>query len=250
MVHVEGPAIAIEDHSHDLLAPWALESGADYAIASLRKTLPLPDGGVVWSPRDLGVPTESPITGQHASSALLRLSAMVLKRDYLRGEMVSKPAFRAMSIEGERTMASGPPSGISTFSRERLRTVPAEKWRFRRARNLDALRARLSMVGGFEILDLPHALTLLFGDTEARDRVRMRLIDAAIYPVVLWPLDDQAVDGIPAEHVELSRRILAIPCDQRYSIEDMDRVASAVERAVAAPRRHGPATVPGVRPGD
>jgi hypothetical protein len=90
--------MTIEDHSHDLLAPRALESRADYAIASLRKTLPLPDGGVVWSPRDRSVPPELSITGQHASSALLRLSGMILKRDDLQGEASAKSAYREMSV--------------------------------------------------------------------------------------------------------------------------------------------------------
>ena len=235
-VSVDGPAMTIEDHSHDLLAPWVKESRADYAIASLRKTLPLPDGGVIWSPKDRSVPSEEPLTGQHASSALLRLSAMILKRDYLLGEMVAKPAFRDMSVAGERTIASGPPSGISAFSRERLHTVPAQEWRARRARNLEVLRARLRSVDAFEILDIPFALMLLFSHAEERDRVRKRLIDMDVYPSVLWSLDDPAVEGIPDEHIDLSHRILAIACDQRYSVTDMERVASVVERAVATTR--------------
>ena len=38
----------IEDHTHDIAGAWATGSTADYAIASLRKTLPLPDGGLLW----------------------------------------------------------------------------------------------------------------------------------------------------------------------------------------------------------
>ena len=33
----------IEDHSHDLFSEWALNSNADWCIASLRKSLPIPD---------------------------------------------------------------------------------------------------------------------------------------------------------------------------------------------------------------
>ena len=45
------PIPVIEDHSHDLLGHWALYSDADWCIASLRKTLPLPEGGMMWSPK-------------------------------------------------------------------------------------------------------------------------------------------------------------------------------------------------------
>lgn len=249
-VRVEGPAMTIEDHSHDLLASSVLESQADFAVASLRKTLPLPDGGVVWSPRDRKVPPEQPITGQHASSALLRLSAMILKRDYLRGEAVAKPAFRELSVAGEMTLASGPPSGMSAFSRERLHTLPLQEWRSQRARNHAALRSRLLTIEGIEVLDFPFAVMLLFDDPALRDRVRGRLIDAAVYPSALWPLDDPAVEGLPREDIALSRRILSIACDQRYTIDDMRRVAMAVRQAIADPGGLEPAGSLAQRSGD
>jgi hypothetical protein len=42
-------AVVVEDHSHDPGSAWARASGADYAFASLRKTLPIPDGGAAWT---------------------------------------------------------------------------------------------------------------------------------------------------------------------------------------------------------
>jgi len=50
----------IEDHSHDLRSSWALSSQADWAFASSRKTLRVPDGGtdaeaVPFSARSLHV---------------------------------------------------------------------------------------------------------------------------------------------------------------------------------------------------
>ena len=40
----------VEDHTHDLIGGWAMNSHADWCIASLRKTLPIPEGGMLWSP--------------------------------------------------------------------------------------------------------------------------------------------------------------------------------------------------------
>lgn len=45
------PIPVIEDHSHDLLGRWSLYSDADWCIASIRKTLPTVEGGMVWSPK-------------------------------------------------------------------------------------------------------------------------------------------------------------------------------------------------------
>ena len=46
----ENRPIIIEDHSHGWLNASALHSKADYCIASLRKTVPLPMGGIAWIP--------------------------------------------------------------------------------------------------------------------------------------------------------------------------------------------------------
>ena len=50
---IRGSPVVVEDHSHDPSSPWAASSSAHYAVASLRKTMPLPDGGVLWSPQGL-----------------------------------------------------------------------------------------------------------------------------------------------------------------------------------------------------
>jgi hypothetical protein len=228
-VVVDGPAVIIEDHSHDLLAPWALDSRADFVIVSLRKTLPLPDGGAAWSPRGWDVPPEAPMTERHADTCLLRLSAMALKTSYLQGGDVRKDEFRRLAIEGEEKMASGDVTGISPYSRARLGSLPLHRWRERRAANLEAFRASLPDRPGVRLLDVPFAATLVFEDPGLRDLVRSALVSRRIYPAVLWPLDRPVVSGIPDAHRDLSRRILSIPCDQRYAPADMLRVAEELE---------------------
>jgi hypothetical protein len=233
-VEVQGHAVVIEDHSHDLLSPWAMASTADYAVASLRKTLPLPDGGVAWSPRDLEVPSAPAMTTFHAATVALRLSAMVLKHHYLAGHDVGKQVFRDADLEGERMMASGPDTGISTYSRARLPTLPVGPWRSRRARNLTTLRAEVHELSGARFLDASFAAVLLFDDPARRSAVRQALIAHDVYPAVLWPLEHPAVDGIPPVHVETSRRALAISVDQRYGTADMQRAAAILTAALEA----------------
>ena len=48
--------ILIEDHTHDPFSTWAQQSTAHYAMASLRKTLPIPDGAILWSPQKMSLP--------------------------------------------------------------------------------------------------------------------------------------------------------------------------------------------------
>lgn len=224
-----GPVI--EDHTHDPLGRAAWDSGAAYAFASLRKTLPLPDGGVLWSPRGLDLPPPVSVTGDHDRSTHQRLAAMVLKRHYLAGDDVTKDEFRALAEESERTFGTGEISGMSPYSCARLPTFPAAEWRQARERNRRAFRDALGTVSGVTVLDVPFAATLLFDSSTHRDQVRSQLVRSRVYATVYWPLDQMGLDGIPEAHVDLSRRILSIHCDQRYTIADMVRVADLFREA-------------------
>lgn len=231
---VSGEGVVVEDHSHDPFSSWSIESVADYAIASLRKTLPLPDGGVLWSPRGLAVPAERPVTLDHDRAALKRLLAMTLKRHYLDGGPVRKKEMRALAIDGEREIGQGEISGVSSFTRCRLPTLPAGPWREARATNLRAFRTALGELPGAIVLEAPFAATLLFDQGQVRDQVREALIAARIYPAVLWPLEGPGIEGIPSNHVDLGRRILSIHCDYRYDPADMARVAAEIRRVAGA----------------
>ena len=69
--HREHPGIVlIEDHTHDPLSDWSQSSTADYAVASLRKTLPVPLGALLWSPSGLAVP--APRDDDACEAALLK----------------------------------------------------------------------------------------------------------------------------------------------------------------------------------
>lgn len=231
-VPVHGATVVIEDHSHDPLALWAHGSESHYAIASLRKTLPLPDGAALWSPRGLEVPAGRPATPEHRRAVLDRLSGMALKRLYLEGAAVPKDEVRRLLLRGERALGEGEISGMSEYSQARLSTFPADEWRQMRAANLAAFRAAVGDIAGVRLLDVPFAATLVFDAAGERDRVRSVLIDQRIYPAVLWPLSDPVVPGIPARDVQLADRILSLHCDHRYGEADMRRVARVVIDAV------------------
>ncbi len=230
-------AVIVEDHSHDLAGPWAKNSGAHYAVASLRKTLPLPDGGVAWSPRALALPPEPPLTDAHAAAALDRLSAMVLKARYLAGQAVDKDAFRARAVSGAERISEGPPSGIAPVSRAMLPSFPVRAWREQRRENHETLLRALGTLCNVRVSApvpgaVAFALTLVFDTPNQRDAVRRALIAARVYPAVLWPLDDPQIGDIPTEHVDLARRLLSIHCDQRYVATDMLRVAEILKPLV------------------
>ena len=227
---IEPPAgiTVIEDHSHDPTGDHAHASKAHYAVASLRKTMPLPDGGVLWSPRDADLPAEVPTTPGHDTYSLLRLTAMALKQIYLAGGSVAHSGFRDLFVRSERGVWDSQPSGISAFSRQRLASLPHGRFRERRAENLEAFSAAFGTPPGLLVFKAPFSVLVVFEDPALRDRVRCELVERRIYTSILWPLDAAAVAGItPSDHA-FSERVMSIHADHRYGPRDMHRVAKAL----------------------
>jgi 5-methylcytosine-specific restriction endonuclease McrA len=117
----------IEYRSHDPWSPWSFNSRADYCVASLRKTLPIPDGRVLWSPskQDL-LPKRPPLTHEHRLASKRKLDAMRLKRLFLNGQVNDRSRFRLLSSSGESHICGRDVSAISSWSATRLRQFPAK----------------------------------------------------------------------------------------------------------------------------
>jgi len=226
----------VEDHTHDPTSPWSRASQAEFAVASLRKTLPIPEGGVLWSPGGCTLPTAPPLTEERRHAADAKRQAMVLKARYLAGEPVEKEDFRRLALAGEAGMASGNVSAMSEETRAALEALPLERWRAARASNLTFLADRLAHLRWLSVLavEAPSAVcfsaVLVVDEPARRDRVRSGLIARRVYPAVLWPLEETVLP-VSDEARALSRRVLSLHCDARYSEEDLARVAQLVEEA-------------------
>ncbi len=230
----------IDDHTHDPWSDSARNSDADWCIASLRKTLPIPDGGVLWSPIGHVLPTAEAVTTERSLASLEKLAGMLLKSLYLAQHHIGKDVFRRLALSGEEHIASGDISGMPDWTRSLLGIFPVEDWRSCRQVNHQTLRGSLADLDWLQVLSAPTDSHCPFSgivlfDTPARRRyVRQNLIEAKVYPAVLWPLDAPVVAGIPPEFVGVSERMLSIHCDMRYGESDMLRVAELIRKFGAA----------------
>jgi hypothetical protein len=231
----------VEDHSHDPFSPWARSSQAAFAFASLRKWVPIPDGGCVWSAQGLDVPQPPALDDAHAAITLRRLSGMLLKSSYLAGQAVDKASYRELLVTGEEQIAHGRPGAMSPVSRGLLSALPMATLRRRRLANFAQTRDLLHGIRGLEVLGpsgahadqaVPFAVTLALDSAERRDALRSALAQERIYGAVLWPLDASLHSGVPAAHVTLSKQVLSIHCDHRYDALDMQRVSETVRRVL------------------
>lgn len=222
-------AAIVEDHTHDLMGDWPIRSTADWCIASLRKTLPIPEGGMLWSPMGLKLPSAPEVSEENERIATIRWKAMKLKARYLAGETVEKAEFRKVYVETEEYFDHAPIGALDKASQEYLKTFDIRSWYNQKRENWELLRDIKK--DGVQVICpestgcYPFSLVLLFDNPEERDRVRKALIEQQIYPAVLWNLPDTVCE----EAKSFSRRMLSIHCDARYTTDDTRQMRSIIE---------------------
>ena len=219
----------VEDHTHDLIGDWALRSTADWCIASLRKSLPIPEGGMLWSPVGLRQPEQPTLSDENEKIAAIRWEAMKLKARYLAGENVEKAAFRAGFVDTEDYFDRADVCDIDSLSREYLTQFDVRDWYNKKRENWELLRD-IKKDGIRVVLPecrgcYPFSLVLLFDSFEERNRVRKELIERQIYPAILWNIPEPK-DG---DVFKFSRGMLSIHCDARYTKEDILQMRSIIE---------------------
>jgi hypothetical protein len=224
----------IEDHSHDPFSPWAQQSNAHYAMASLRKTLPIPDGAIIWSGQNVKLPKAS----LHESlGAYKRLTAMVLKQAYLSGANIPKKTYLQLEGESEDYFDDTDKSAVSVFTANILKSLDIAELRKIREINVRHLLKCISTAMNSDCKPIfnswtknhvPFNCIIACRTKEIRDELRKYLISHNIFPPIHWQQPKNQVSSNDELAIDLSNRILTIPTDQRYSLEDVSLVAKII----------------------
>jgi hypothetical protein len=224
--------VLLEDHSHDPVSSWALTSKAEYAFSSLRKSMPITDGAICWSPTGLRLPR--PGTGKPAGIEL-KLAAMGAKANFLAGRTStdSKALYRDWYFEGDSFLEEGPEAPISDRAMEFVRSGVPIPWRKARECNVRHLLNSITQTQKnakplfmrWPTKSVPFAVVMVFPSRKDRDSCRLYLEAHNVFCPVHWPLV-QAESNVS----DLCAKILSIPADQRYGDADMARVAKILAR--------------------
>lgn len=221
------PVDVIEDHSHGLMTDWAQHSNAGYCIASLRKTLPLPEGGIIWSPKCTIMQQPLPSTDENESLAYKRYVAMSLKRDYLDGKDSNKSFFRQLYIDTENEFANLPVCAMSALNEHLFSIFDIQRFDVQKRRNWRCLTSLLDERIDFLVPenedDIPFSLVLKFKSEERRNAIKTKLIEKLIYPAILWP--------VPERYKLIHYVYLSVHCDGRYTLDDMEKLAVNINNA-------------------
>lgn len=222
-------AAVVEDHTHDLIGDWPIHSTADWCIASLRKTLPIPEGGMLWSPMGLKLPAVPEVSDENEKIAATRWEAMKLKARYLGGEAIEKAEFRKGYVNTEEYFDHAPVCALDKTSQEYLKTFDIRDWYNQKRCNWEQLKNikkdGVRVIGPESMGCYPFSLVLLFYNPDERDRVRKALIEHQIYPAVLWNVPVTVSDEVKS----FSQSMLSVHCDARYNDEDIHKMKSIIE---------------------
>ncbi len=228
------PCPVIEDHTHDLLGHWALYSDADWCISSIRKTLPVPEGGMMWSPKGHKLIVELTPSDDNERIATVRWEGMEMKAAYLRGEGVSKDVFRKCYTDTEGWFDDADPCLIDERSKEFVsEKFDINLWHNAKRKNWKLLQDLVSHVDCCVLKPEDETCTmfsfvLLLKSKVQRDTLRKRLIESHVYPAILWALPDD----VSKETKDFSKRMLSIHCDGRYTEEDIRQLAVVLNEAL------------------
>jgi hypothetical protein len=220
-------ASVIEDHTHDLIADRAIQSKADFCFASLRKTIPIPCGGIAWSPKGLELlePKESRVA---TIASYMKFSAMLLKSQYINGDNVHKADFRELYMESEDMFLDKEShGGMPDIFIRQLGQISLAQLNKVKLENLDELYRLINNKAiifkkNYRPGDHPLGLILKFESYEDKISMQKHLISNQIYPAVLWPKQkaDKAKD--------FSDRMLFVHCDIRYNKYNMNYMAQVI----------------------
>lgn len=225
-------AAVIEDHTHDLIGDWARKSTADWCVASLRKTLPIPEGGILWSPKGLSLPNAPKLSVKNEEIASIRWNAMELKKRYIGGARVEKSTFRPGYVDTEVFFDTCDVCALDNRSKEYLDSFDIESWYQRKKENWSLLKdikhpdVRVLKPENTECN--PFSLILVLSSREKRDKVRETLINNNVYPAILWYIPSPIDENV----FIISNRILSIHCDARYSKEDIQQLRLIIQKVI------------------
>lgn len=216
-------AYIIEDHTHSLISDWLKQSDAHFCIASLRKSMPIPTGGIYWSPKGLALPEKNKGNENFISASFfMKLSGMFLKTDYLKGENVDKSDFRKLYLDSESMFGDLEIQGaLPEFGEKLIHSIPLNSINLAKRENYKILQEKLS--DQFHLLNIltdtmetPLGFVLLMNNKEERDHFKSYLIGKSVYPAVLWP------NQIEEDAIAFSDKFIFLHCDFRYTTEDME----------------------------
>ena len=224
--------VFINDITHTLLTfNQKNHFEADYTIASLRKWVNIPDGGLLWCKKEL----KNTIFANDTTFAYKRLEAQQMRHSFFEtGCIKQKNEYRKIFSEvGDILDEDYMPSRMSKYSFELIKNTDFNKLFKARQNNSKALIKMLKKNKNIKILQSNTSISNLYVPflINNRDSKQQELNRLGIFNTIIWPLSKEQMDICPVSKYIVDH-MLAAPCDQRYTTKDMEYIGKEIVRVI------------------
>jgi hypothetical protein len=222
--------LIVEDHSHGWLSPGCMDSEADLCIASLRKTLPVPLGGIAWKPKksklDLRLPLLRDTEDTHEMYQAWDMVMEAMEKKAYCNREEDKTEFLECYGKGENLLRKTQEIiPLHTAHAKLLHKALFKDYNVFKMANVSHITAQIAPNDRFKILGnglgTPFGLLLVFRDHNHLMGLKQHLISKSIYPAELWPQNN-----ILYEY----KFLLNIHMDYRYDEDDLEYMAAAINQ--------------------
>ncbi|MEA4894597.1 MAG: sugar transferase [Oscillospiraceae bacterium] len=225
--------IVIEDLTHGLFLKNRRPC-SNFCIGSLRKWSGVPDGGFLTVCK--GEFLIDPPGSESTKYLEIRSSAQELKREYTK-TLDKETKEKYLSLFAESEIILNEQTEIYTMSsatRNSILSTDYESLKKRRQANCEYLLNSLSIIKEVIIpeqlnnqTDAPLYFVMYIDGN--RTQLQKHMAERNIYLPVIWPMPPQVLGKCSGSVEYIYSKVLAIPCDQRYEISDMERISLAIK---------------------
>lgn len=217
----------VEDVTQSLFSGQELYG--DYIVASVRKWMPVPMGGVLYSKGSNALPD---VSGLLVSNDNSKAYGMVLKDMFLNTAYDTNSKYREIFVEAEERIDSDSEIRLlSDFSKYLIGCVDVYDLMERRKKNSLMLHNGLDKLGinsirSFEDSECPLVYPLRVNN---RDAFRKYLMENRIYCAVHWPYAGSLSEN-RSNAIYNSETLISLPIDQRYGEKEIDYMIDVISK--------------------
>lgn len=195
----------------------------DFSFTSLRKWLPVPDGGLAKNKEKIQLPEPSGAN----SFAQYKLSGLFLKGNRFMGIM-DDSIYLDLLEKGESLIEANLTAKACDYTINYFFTNYSHLNFNLRKRNSHYLLRGLKEIGISPIVNVPSDATPFFIPIwlENRNEIRKEMFKQKIFCPIHWPLEGMKL----AKGSEMAEHELSLIIDQRYTFSDLDRIISILSK--------------------
>lgn len=225
----------IEDITQVLLNDNLDTETADFILGSIRKWFAIPDGGFLKNNSNKSIKYEK--MTENENFVKKQIEAQRTKALYVENlDKNTKNKYMELFKESKEILDKNRDIyEISTVSKNILAETNIDFIKERRNNNYNYLNEKIkkfdfikSPLGKMKANEIPLYYPILVNNS--RKELQRFMAEANIYLPIIWPKSNEYLKNYKFNCDSIYKKMICIPCDQRYDIKDMERIIFNIEK--------------------